>query len=155
MRCLRPDVSCYCRLVRRFDPGIEFVILIHPLEHRRRIATGRMSHLCLENSHLILGQDYSNNQRVNDLIENPNHHSVILYPSATSCDLDQLTAEKRLILFPKEKKLVVFVIDGTWHTAKKTVRQSRNLASLPRICFTPTEPSKFKIRTQPKLICHS
>src|SRR4051812_27006509 len=43
--CRQPDFSCYCAWLKPFDPGIQFVILTHPVEYFRRIATGRMSHL--------------------------------------------------------------------------------------------------------------
>ena len=59
-------------------------------------------------------------------------------------------------VFPRsEKKLTVFVIDGTWATARKMVRLSTNLHALPRICFTPPAPSNFRVRKQPKAECYS
>lgn len=153
--CLQPCAVCYCSQIQKFDPGIEFVILIHPLERRRRIATGRMSHFCLAKSHLVLGYDYTENQEVNDLINDPKNHSVILYPGPQSTNLSGLSPESRNELFPREKNLVVFVIDGTWGTASKTLRYSRNLSMLPRVCFTPKKPSNFRVRKQPAPECYS
>lgn len=153
--CLQPGFSCYCAHVQRFDPQINFVILIHPIEVKRRIATGRMSHLCLENSHLIMGQDYSLNKDVNELINDSDYHSVILYPGVKSKNLTPLSEVEREAIFPEDKKLRIFVIDGTWATAKKMVRQSGNLASLPRICFSPEKPSTFRVRKQPNAACYS
>lgn len=153
--CLQPVFSCYCRQIRRFNPKIQFVILIHPIEFRRRIATGRMSHLCLENSRLIMGQDYSENTEVNELIQNPDSHSVMLYPGAQSLNLTPLSEGERAARFPSNKDLVIFVIDGTWATAKKMVYRSRNLAALSRICFSPPGPSNFRVRKQPEKDCYS
>lgn len=156
--CRQPTVGCYCSTIKMFDPKIKFVILIHPVEERRRIATGRMTHQCLINSELIAGQDYSNNQRVNDIIDNPNYSSVILYPGRNSVnltvdpDLQSPTANR---IFLPSKTPVIFVIDGTWATAGKMVRQSSNLSHLPRICFTPPAPSQFRVRKQPKPECYS
>lgn len=153
--CFQPEVQCYCSEIRPFDPKIIFAILIHPIEARRRIATGRMSHLCLKNSHLIVGEDYSNDSTVNRLIQDPRNHSVMLYPGARSVDLTPLAAEERSDLFPSHKNLVVFVIDGTWSKARKTVRMSQNLLGLPRIGFTPPAPSRFRVRKQPSSRCYS
>lgn len=153
--CIQPVSGCYCTHIQRFDCQIQFVILIHPIEVRRRIATGRMSHLCLENSQLISGQDYSHNEVVNQLINDPKNHSVILYPGADSCNLTPLPQETRARLFPMDKKLTVFVIDGTWATAKKMMRQSENLRALPKICFFPERPSNFRVRKQPNEQCYS
>ncbi len=153
--CIQPEFSCYCGDIQKFNPQIDFVILIHPIEVRRRIATGRMSHLCLENSSLVMGQDYSANTEVNKLIQDPDKHSVILYPGMESQNLTPLSLTERQELFPKDKKLQIFVIDGTWATARKMVRLSSNLNTLPRICFTPEKPSNFRVRKQPHPACYS
>jgi len=153
--CHQPDFGCYCSQVQRFDAKINFVILIHPVEAKRRIATGRMSHLILKDSHLIKGQNYTNDRSVNDLINDPEYHSVILYPGNNSKNLSLTFEKEKAELFPKNKKLRIFVIDGTWATAKKMLRQSENLKSLPRICFNPEKPSTFRVRKQPKPNCYS
>lgn len=153
--CTQPDFSCYCHQIKSFDAKINFVVLIHPIEVKRRIATGRMSHLCLKDSHLIKGQNYTEDELVNDLIEDNNYHSVILYPGTSSKNLSTLPEIEKQNLFPKNKKLRIFVIDGTWATARKMIRQSENLKTLPRICFSPTKPSNFRVRKQPHPNCYS
>lgn len=153
--CFQPGAGCYCPHVQRFSCGIDFVVLIHPIEKRRRIATGRMSYLCLENSHLILGQDYSQNKQVNELLERPEYFPVVLYPGATSQNLTHMTRQERQTVFPKDKKPLIFVIDGTWNTARKMMHQSQNLKKLPRLCFSPSRPSLFRVRKQPTAECYS
>lgn len=153
--CIQPQTGCYCSYVRKFDPHISFVILIHPIEMRRRIATGRMSHLCLENSYLISGQNYSDNELVNSLIQDPGRHAVILYPGTDSRNLSVMSEDQRGQIAPSGKKLTVFVIDGTWATAKKMMRESQNLKALPQICFSPEKPSTFRVRKQPSDFCYS
>jgi DTW domain-containing protein YfiP len=152
--CLQPSFGCYCELIQKFDPQIEFVILIHPLEVRKRIATGRMTHLCLKNSYLVHGQDFSKNPGVNRLLADPTKQCVLLYPGANSLNLSE-KKETLTSFFPLQKKLVIFVVDGTWHTAKKMLRLSENLHGLPRICFTPSRPSQFRVRKQPAPHCFS
>ncbi len=155
LACLRPTLTCCCRYILPFDPKIRFVILIHVREAQKRIATGRLSHLCLQNSLLLNGYDYTHDRRVNTLLENPALHSVVLYPGKNSENLSALSLEKRKTLFPTNKELVVFVVDGTWTTARKTMQRSENLISLPRICFEPSSPSRFRIRRQPRAECFS
>jgi DTW domain-containing protein YfiP len=46
-------------------------------------------------------------------------------------------------------------MDGTWATARKMVRQSRNLHALPRVCFSLDRPSGFRVRKQPAAGCYS
>ncbi|MDZ4678682.1 MAG: tRNA-uridine aminocarboxypropyltransferase [Oligoflexia bacterium] len=153
--CRQPKVHCYCCYIQKFDPQIKFVILIHPIEVKRRIASGRMSHLCLDNSELIIGHDYSQNKNVNLILNNPNYYPVILYPGQQSTNISPLTTTQRASLFPKNKMLTIFVVDGTWNTARTMVRLSSNLHHLPKICFSPPGPSNFRVRKQPAPGCYS
>lgn len=153
--CIQPDFSCYCKHIVPFECPINFVILIHPIEAKRRIATGRMSHLCLQNSYLIKGQNFSDDPQVNALIADPKYQSVILYPGVQSINISQVPENEQQELVFKNKKLRIFVIDGTWATARRMVRQSENINKLPRICFTPVKPSNFRVRKQPESHCYS
>ncbi len=153
--CSQPEFSCFCSHVKSFDSKINFVILIHPIEASRRIATGRMSNLCLKNSYLIKGQDFTNDIIVNQLIADPDYESVILYPGHASKNISFVSESEKIKLFNPNKKLRIFVIDGTWATAKKMVRQSLNLHALPRICFSSDRTSTFRVRKQPHPGCFS
>lgn len=155
LTCRQPDFRCYCPQVHPFDPAIKFVILIHPIEVKRPIATGRMSHLCLEDSELITGGNYSDNRQVTALINDPRYYPVILYPGESATNVTPLSSIERQNLFPQDKKLLIFVIDGTWNTARKTVKLSQNLIHLPQIFFSPPGPSNFRVRTQPNPECYS
>ena len=152
-RCLQPLSSCYCALIQPFESEIKFVVLIHPIERKRRIATGRMSHLCLTNSELIEAEEYSKNTRVERLLSDSSYSGFVLYPGEHAIDVG--APDQRAKVFAAQKKVLIFVIDGTWATAKKTMRQSPNLLSLPRIAFTPRHPSRFLVRKQPHPNCFS
>lgn len=153
--CLQPKFSCYCHHIQRFDPMIDFVVLIHPIEVRRRIATGRMSYLCLENSFLIRGEDYTHDERINQILADENRECMILYPGKASKNLTPMSEAQRKGLFNPDKRLTLFVIDGTWASAKKQMRKSQNLLNLPRLCFSPEKPSNFRVRKQPHEGCYS
>lgn len=153
--CLQPDFSCYCEWIQPFDPQIQFVILIHPIEVRRRIATGRMSFLSLKNSKLISGHNYTNNAQLNKILNDPGNHCMMLYPGRLSKNITPMSQEERFDLVPPDKKLTLVVIDGTWSTARKMVHLSQNIKSLPRICFSPETPSNFRVRQQPRRECVS
>ena len=154
-QCMQPSFSCYCSLVQRFDPKIKFVILLHPIERRRRIATGRMAYLCLENSELIIGQDYTKNDQVNKILSDSRYQPFVLYPGGSSINITETSTLEKANIFCSDKIHVVFVIDGTWATARKTMRLSQNLNKLPRVCFTPPYQSQFRVRKQPREECVS
>ncbi len=146
LSCLRPPLTCYCQHLRPFSPGIRFVILIHKREAQKRINTGRLAHLCLRGSELIPGYDsYDNDEKVNRILDEPGMKHVVLFPGVGSTDLTTLNPQQREALRP----LTVFVIDGLWRTARKTIENSRRLRALPRVCFQPATPSRFRVRLQP------
>ena len=153
--CRRPRVSCYCALVEPFHSVPRFVILTQPREAKHRLGTGRMAHRCLANSLLFEGVDFSADHRVDHEINSPFNFPVLLYPSRDAVNLSRYTSAQRLTLAPAGRNLLVFVLDGTWKSARKMIRLSRNLASLPKICFEPTAPSSYRIRRQPKPHCYS
>lgn len=134
---------------------MKFVVLLHPLERRRRIASGRMAHLLLKNSHIITGHNYTNDPNVHELLANSGYFPVVLCLGDNSKNLNLISEEEKKKLCPPDRKLLIFVVDGTWGTASKTVRLSKNLCSLPRISFTPSHPSMFRVRQQPQKNCYS
>ncbi len=153
--CLKPKTTCFCRDIRCFVPQIQFVILMHEAEAKRSIATGRMAHLCLANSLLFEGTDFTEHEGVNALLQNPSHHCVALYPGANALNLTLSSQQAPHRLFPEGKRLVVFLYDATWSQAKRMRRLSVNLLGLPTICFTPSTPSRFEVRKQPASYCYS
>jgi DTW domain-containing protein YfiP len=148
-------MACYCSHIKAFDSEPRFIILTQPREAKHRFGTGRMAHLCLSNSLLFEGVDFSADDRVNDEIHNPANFPVLLYPSADAINLSWLTPARLMELVPGDRKLVVIVLDGTWKSARKMIRLSHNLADFPRIRFDPPSPSGYRIRRQPAPHCYS
>ena len=154
-RCRRPRSGCYCALISPFESEPRFIILTQPREAKHRLGTGRMAHLCLANSSLFEGVDFSEDKRVNREIHDPASCPVLLYLSPSSINLTRQRWRERKTLFPGNRKLVVFVLDGTWKSVRKMIRSSRNLARLPKICFDPPAPSAYRIRREPRPECYS
>ncbi len=148
--CRRPTAGCYCPLVRPFRSYPHFVILSQPREAKHRLGTGRMAHICISNSLLMEGVDFSENEKVEAIIRDRDLFAVVLYPGDLSTNLSKLSIDQRRALIPPGRKLVVFVLDGTWKTVRKMIRLSGNLNSLPSVSFTPPSPSSYRIRRQPR-----
>lgn len=151
--CLRAPVNCYCAQLRRFDPRIEFVILMHPRESRKHVATGRLAHLSLEGSHLLVSYNPAREERLLRLLADPARHCVVLYPGEQSVNLSHLEPRARANLVPESRRLTVLVIDGTWTTARKTMQRSPLLRALPRYSFDPPYASRIRLRAQPRPEC--
>lgn len=148
LRCRRAKRVCQCADVRPFEPEPIFVILMHPIERRKKTGTGRMTHLCLSNSIFIEGTGFAEHALVNELIADPRYYPVVLYPGASSLDLGELKT-------PESRRLLIFVVDSTWNLAKTMLKRSPNLRALPQIRFTPKKLSTYRIRRQPDPICLS
>lgn len=142
--CNRPKRSCLCFDIQPIETSTKFVILMHPKEFKYiKNNTGRLTYLSLKNSELFVGVDFSNDKRVNNLIDNPKNHCVILYPDKKCLNL----SENGLNI--DDKGLVIFIIDATWDSAKPILRRSTNLHNLPRISFSHTKTSAYNFKRQP------
>jgi DTW domain-containing protein YfiP len=153
LRCFRAQKSCLCESIKPFSTNAHFVILMHPKEARKgRNGTGRLAELCLENARIEVGIDFTQNPVVNTLLHNPEFYPLLVYPGVHAINLSETGFSPFL---RKEKKFLFFIMDGTWSLAKKIITRSKNLHALPRIAFTPENPSRFIIKRQPTACCLS
>jgi DTW domain-containing protein YfiP len=143
---MRASSECYCGQIRTFRSDARIVILQHPKETRNRVGTARMARLCLENSELIAGERVPREVRAREIASEPGTACVLLYPGPTAVDLATLPANPAFA----GRNLVVFVVDATWAMAKKMVKDSPTLSSLPRVAFEPRKPSGYLFRRQPR-----
>ena len=155
IRCLKCQLTCYCAELRPFRTNVQIVILQHPLERRKAIGTARMTHLSIEGSLLIQGKEFMTNTRVNTLIADPKNHCIVLYPGKKSQNISLASDDEIRKSFPSDKKILLFIIDGTWTHAQRMLRLSPNLLALHQICFTPKNRSDYRIRQQPAEYCLS
>lgn len=155
-RCYRCGVrenTCVCDSIPSLNNKSLLVLLMHPKEFKKeRLGTGRMTHAALKNSQMIMGVDFTIDQRVNALIEDSKNFCTVLWPGDNALEW---TGEMSLRTQISEKRLVVFLLDGTWNCARKMYRLSQNLHSLPKISLNPTRPSAFSIKQQPDVRCLS
>ncbi len=85
------------------------------------------------------------------LVPNPSQHgrierpdkslagAALLYPTSDAVDIADLDAPPSSLV----------VVDGTWSTARKVIRDNPWLASLPRVKVEPPRPGNYRIRRAP------
>ena len=152
-RCFWPKNACWCGSIRPMKTDTRVVILMHPKEFKEEKAgTGRLTHLCLENSEIQMGIGFDGHPAVQALLADAGNVCVLLYPGSGARNLSngELPAAELA-----GRRLVVFVLDGTWACARKMLRLSATLQRLPRVMFTPSAPSRFRIKQQPQEGCLS
>ncbi|MBI5743860.1 MAG: DTW domain-containing protein [Elusimicrobia bacterium] len=150
--CRRPKKHCLCGSVKSFNTRMRFVILMHDKEaHKQRTGTARIARMCLENAELIIGTDFTRNERVNALLKDPAYSPFVLYPGPQAVNFKA----PGLAAVAEGKTLLVFVIDGTWRGAQRVLKKSHNVRALPRLSFYGSYVSQFKIKKQPMEHCVS
>lgn len=155
-RCYWLKEHCLCPRIKPFATEARFVILMHTMEARReKLGTGRVTHAALANSEIIVGVDFTHDARVNALMADPENHCVALYPGEKSLDVSRGDVGPLHDVKRSGKRLVVFLIDGTWQCAKKMMKLSENVRRLPRVSFAPERRSIFHIKQQPADFCLS
>ena len=128
------------------------VLLMHPKEFRhQKCTTGRLTCLNLANSEIIPGISFDDDGRVRSLVEDPASLPVLLYPGDGAVSVD----DPRLAAAVGPRRLVVFLLDATWHCARTMARLSPSLLALPRLAIHPAAPSRFTIKRQPAPWCLS
>lgn len=156
MKCFRPVKTCYCKYIEPIDTGVKFVFLMHPKEaYKQRTGTGRLAHLTLEQSEIIIGIDFTENKRLNELLNSKEYVPLLLYPGEDAWSAQTENEGKKLKSMLGSKTLLVIVVDATWFLAKKMMRLSKNLQQLQKLSFKANYRSQFQFKTQPAEECLS
>lgn len=151
LTCRRRIRTCVCAHLKPFETQTRYIILMHPMEHKKeKVGTGRFTHLILKNSRIFVGIDFDQDKSFQAILNDPDYETFLLYPGD-----DALEIEKGFSNGKPLKPLQIIVIDGTWPCAKKMMKLSPSLHSIPRISFTPGKTSEFRIKHQPMDGCLS
>ncbi len=137
--CKRPPSVCYCSALVQVVNRIKVLIIQHPLEQKHPFNTGRMAHLCLTNSDLIVAEHLSD-ESLDKMLSIP---SLLLYPSLNWLPkVEQLNSDVK----PFEKVEQLIVIDSNWNKSKKMLHINPRLQALPRLSLHSHEKSNYQIR---------
>lgn len=151
LKCRRRLLTCVCPYLLPFETKSRFVILMHPMEYKKeKVGTGRFSHLILKNSEIVVDVSFDENRQFQALLADPAYESYVLYPGDHAINLSESGPES---WGPMKKQFIV--IDGTWPCAKKMMKLTTTLHRLPRVSFTSSRVSEFKIKHQPLTGCLS
>ena len=111
-----------------------------------------MTKLQLKNSEIIVGVDFTNNNRVNEILSNEKN-CFLLYPGKDNFNLSIRKNSETSPFMGNNPH--IFLLDGTWPCARKMLKQSKNLQKLRRVSFDNKIKSKFVIKQQPESLCLS
>lgn len=145
-RCLRPRGVCVCAHLPDLAPRTRVLIVQHPREQRVAIGTARMAARCLRGARVVVGTALDAHPEVRRALADPAHPAILLWPGPGARDLASA---------PPTGPVTLVAVDGTWLHAQKLLRLNPGLAALPRYGITPTAPSDYRIRREPRAECLS
>lgn len=152
LHCRRRLLTCVCSLLKPFETSSRFLLLMHPMEYKKeKVGTGRFSHLILKNSEIIVDINFDENSHFQRLLNDPFFETFLVYPGTHAVNL----GDNKAVNFFNDKKKQFILIDGTWPCAKKMMKLSTSLHSLPRVTFSSDRISEFKVKHQPLPGCLS
>jgi DTW domain-containing protein YfiP len=138
--CFKPRVLCVCARVPRIENRTEITILQHPRERFHPIGTARIAELGLLRGTIL---------RPHSPVERSLAASF-LPPPGTGLLFPHRRARELAALEPDERPRGLIVLDGTWGQASKLYRENGWLAALPHYALSPSEPSRYRIRREPR-----
>ena len=147
MRCFKPLSACLCKYTKEIDCGIKFVFLMHTKEFKRqRTGTGNIAHISLKDSEIIVGLEFGKNERLKELLENPEYFPVMMYPGENAWNAKKEGFKEAI----GNKKLLVLILDATWFCARKIIEHNPFLLDLPRVSFYGDYRSIFTFKREPR-----
>lgn len=108
------------------------------------MGTARILKLSLENSVLLVGENFSEHDALNDLLSDQDYCHFILYPGEGAILPSQAES-----VVSDTGKVRVILLDGTWKKAYKMWQLSTNLQALPLIRLPENLQGNYRIRKAP------
>ena len=125
---------------------------MHPKEAKRnRTGTGRIAHAGLIDSEILVGIDFTKNQRLCELLSDNRYYPVLLYPDENAWSSKKEGFKSQI----GNKKLLAIIIDSTWFCSKKMIRESKNIMALPKLSFSGSYRSIYTFKKEPSEECVS
>lgn len=125
---------------------------MHPKEAKRqRTGTGRLACAGILGAEILVGIDFSQNDRLNALLFDERYVPFLLYPGKDAQNATSPAIFEKL----NGKTPLVVIIDSTWFCSKKMLRLSSNVSSLPKITFSGSYRSLFTFKREPSPECVS
>ena len=151
-QCGKSRKACICHWIVPLANEVELIILQHTSEEHRPLGTARILNLSLNHCTCLIGEDFSDSDVLNALLEEEGYQHFILYPSEHSTCLSLMSANN--IRSGNNKgaavtKTRLILLDGTWKKAYKMWQLSTNLHAIPTVKLPEDLQGHYTIRKAP------
>ena len=159
-RCHKPEPLCICDSITPIDNKISLLILQHPQEQDRLLATARVTALHFKNSPVKVGLSWPSLSKILGRDVDPQRWAILYLGSAKVADLDTdrdiVAIDKKGQLEENQRGILkdiqgVIVLDGTWSQAKALWWRNAWMLKCRRVILDPAQPSRYgKLRREPR-----
>ncbi|MBM0491346.1 DTW domain-containing protein [Aeromonas jandaei] len=131
-RCTRALKACLCEYIVPLENRTPLYILQHPYEVAHPKGTAALLAASLQQAEIRVGEDFSGDRWLNDLLADPSLRCYLLWPDEESISPAELR-EKMASISPGATAVAFILLDGTWRKAFRMLQSNPALARLPRI----------------------
>ncbi len=131
-RCTRALKACLCEYIVPLENRTPLYILQHPYEVAHPKGTAALLVASLQQAEIRVGEDFSRDRWLNDLLADPSLRCYLLWPDEEAISPAELR-EKMASVSPGATDVAFILLDGTWRKAFRMLQSNPALARLPRI----------------------
>lgn len=132
---------CLCDTLEMIPNNIHLIVLQHPSETKHPLNTVRIMKKSFQKVTVMIGEDFTLNEKLNALLSESNNSCALLYPGEDASILN--THE------PHRQLTHLILLDGTWRKTKKIFLFSKNLHNISRVKLEIQTASDYRIRKAP------
>lgn len=143
--CLYPQTVCLCDVIKPVNSKHQVIILQHPSECKHAKGSARLVALCLENSHLLVGEQSNDFDALQHQLTCQQNPSYLIYPTQQCQYVEQLALDSTKTGQQISPCNLIF-IDGSWKKAYKILQLNPWLKQLPSLSFRQANHSQYQIR---------
>ena len=146
-RCLRAQRCCICQWIRMTTPAVQVLVLQHPLEVNQVKGSGRLLHLSLAGSRLVVGEQFDQ-ALLQALLFDRWDDGALASPLLLYPDTDAVTVVPGIAASEDDAALVprLVILDATWRKSRKMLYLNPLLRQLPRLSLQQPPASQYRIR---------
>lgn len=159
-RCLKPVELCVCDGIEPIDNKIELLILQHPQEQDRALATARLTAMHFKHATLKIGLSWPSLSKILGRTVDPARWAILYLGSSKVADLE---TDRDIVVLDRKGQLEdgqtsilkslegVILLDGTWSQAKALWWRNAWMLKCRRVILGPSRPSRYgKLRKEPR-----
>jgi DTW domain-containing protein len=145
-RCLRPQATCLCALVRPTAHRTEVLVLQHPQEQRQAKNSVALLRLSLAHCEVVVGERFTP-EALAALLQRPGRDTRLLYPDVPASPTPPTPPAPPTPARPATSAgmpLRLVVLDATWRKSLRLLLEHPVLAAMPRLSLHAPAPTRYR-----------